>query len=109
MSTISSHVLDTSTGKPGKGIEAILFVSQDNGWKEISKNKTNDDGRISDFGIDAGKGIYKMRFESGKYFSEKNLVRFYPYTEIVFEVEDGQHYHIPLLLSPFGYTTYRGS
>lgn len=112
MSQITTHVLDTSSGKPAKGIEITLFQSESQGWKEIAKGITNTDGRISDLIKVAEalkKGVYKMKFEVSEYFQQNKQQHFYPYVEIVFEINSEEHYHIPLLLNPFGYTTYRGS
>src|ERR1700761_1312632 len=98
MSGISTHVLDTSTGRPASGINVLLF--RDN--EQISSGATDHDGRIKTFGISVNRGVYRLLFEiSGA---------FYPDISISFIVSDpSAHYHIPLLVSPFGYTTYRGS
>ncbi len=112
MSVITTHVLDTSSGKPGAGINISLHFFKDNNWEIFAEGKTDSDGRIKDLlkaGTIPGKGIYKMKFESGIYFKSKGLRNFYPYVEIIFEIDSDEHYHIPLLLSPFGYSTYRGS
>lgn len=112
MSQITTHVLDTSSGKPAPGINIKLYYSENQNWKSLAEGVTNNDGRIIDLLSEnekLKKGIYKMIFETGFYFSQKKLKCFYPYVEIVFEISDEEHYHIPLLLSPFGYTTYRGS
>ena len=79
---------------------------------EIARGQTNEDGRIANLLNEdkiLQKGIYKMRFETKLYFDQKGMATFYPYVEIVFDIQTGEHYHIPLLLSPFGYSTYRGS
>ncbi|MCB9230657.1 MAG: hydroxyisourate hydrolase [Bacteroidia bacterium] len=113
MITISTHVLDTSSGKPGAGIETLLrYQSAKGEWIEIAKGVTNADGRIPGFipeGTHLEKGVYRMLFQSGTYFSNQGIKTFYPYVMITFEISDESHYHIPLLLSPFGFTTYRGS
>lgn len=112
MSQITTHVLDTSIGKPAKGIEIKLFQKNNSDWKEIATGVTNSDGRIADLlekGKIAEKGIYKINLDVGNYFKEKKIKNFYPYVEIIFEIDSDGHYHIPLLLSPFGYSTYRGS
>jgi 5-hydroxyisourate hydrolase len=112
MSQITTHVLDTSIGKPAKGIEIKLFQKNNSDWKEIATGVTNSDGRITDLlekGIIAEKGIYKINLGVGNYFKEKKIKNFYPYVEIIFEIDSDEHYHIPLLLNPFGYSTYRGS
>ncbi|CAN5175939.1 hydroxyisourate hydrolase [soil metagenome] len=112
MSQLTSHVLDTTTGKPAKEITAVLYYGENDEWKEIRRGITNDDGRIKDlFGTTENLtyGIYKMRFETKDYFDKKQIKTFYPFVEIIFEIDSKEHYHIPLLLNPFGYTTYRGS
>jgi len=110
---ITTHILDTSTGKPASGISVTLFFQNDkSGWNEIASGVTNSDGRIPDI-LQEEKiletGIYKITFQTKKYFEEKKTKSFYPFIEIIFEISNEEHYHIPLLLSPFGYSTYRGS
>ena len=111
---ISSHVLDTSTGLPASGI-TITFEKLDrtrNEWIFVTQQKANQDGRASGFLTwqQIQPMIYRMRFGIQDYFGAKNIETFYPYAEVVFEIKDPTaHYHIPLLLSPFGYSTYRGS
>ena len=112
MSQITTHVLDTSSGKPAEGIHIKLFFQNKEIWEKLADGITNKDGRIGDLlkdEIKLEKGIYKMEFETGSYFKEKNLKIFYPSVNIIFEIDSNEHYHIPLLLSPFGYSTYRGS
>ena|SRR5215471_16824368 len=107
---ITSHVLDTSIGKPAAGISAELFFQNGNDWISVAITQTNNDGRISEWlSKEPNAGIYKIRFDTKKYFEKKSVTSFYPYVEIVFEIKSDEHYHIPLLLSPFGYSTYRGS
>ena len=113
MSAITTHVLDVSRGRPAEGIIAVLEFRTHEGWKELARGSTNADGRIPDLlpkekSIDPG--LYRLTFELRSYVERSQTTGFYPYVPIVFEVKDStQHYHIPLLLSPFGYTTYRGS
>jgi 5-hydroxyisourate hydrolase len=112
MSQVTSHVLDTTTGKPAEGIRAMLYKGGNVEWTEITRGITNKDGRIpkllpTDEAVE--QGIYKIRFETKDYFDKNQIATFYPYVEIIFEVTSSEHYHIPLLLNPFGYTTYRGS
>jgi len=113
MSQITTHVLDTSIGKPAQGIDLTLSQLTDNQWKLLGGGTTNSDGRVGDLlpdTITLAAGRYKVLFVTEQYFQDQNVAAFYPYAEIVFDIEgDGQHYHIPLLLSPFGYSTYRGS
>ena len=108
---LTTHVLDTSKGKPAEGITVILYLGGNDQWTEIARTKTNVDGR-SPGAVnrdDLQQGIYKLRFETKDYFDKWQIETFYPYVEIVFEVGDAEHYHVPLLLNPFGYSTYRGS
>ncbi|MBC7826983.1 MAG: hydroxyisourate hydrolase [Chitinophagaceae bacterium] len=112
MSQITTHILDTTAGKPADGITIILYAGQNDEWTEMSRGKTNNDGRITDLLKKdewLQKGIYKLRFETKDYFDKKLVETFYPYVEIIFEIQSIEHYHVPLLLNPFGYSTYRGS
>lgn len=112
MSQITTHILDTTKGKPAQGVTIILYQDKNNAWTEIAKGITNADGRIPDLlkkDILLQKGIYKIKFEVKEYFSKDQIATFYPYVEIVFDINTSEHYHIPLLLNPFGYSTYRGS
>ena len=112
MSRITTHILDTTKGKPVEGVTIILYGGENDEWTELSRGITNTDGRIADLvdKIDLlHYGIYKMRFETKDYFDKQQVKTFYPYVEIIFEIEPDQYYHVPLLLNPFGYSTYRGS
>jgi 5-hydroxyisourate hydrolase len=112
MSQLTTHILDTTKGKPAKGVTIILFRDQMDQWKEIAKGITNSDGRITDLlkkDILLSHGTYKIRFETKEYFDKQGIDTFYPYVEIVFDITAKEHYHIPLLLNPYGYSTYRGS
>jgi len=104
--------LDTVSGLPAVNVEATLLKWIPGTWEIIETRTTNEDGRMGHF-IDCEKfseGVYKMVFNTKPYFEAQNVTTFYPYVEIVFEVKNNaSHYHIPLLLSPYGYTTYRGS
>ena len=109
---ITSHILDTTKGTPAAGVTIILYRGGNDEWNEIARGVTNEDGRTkdllsSDFNLQTG--IYKMRFETKDYFDKTSTATFYPYVEIVFDLQALKHYHIPLLLNPFGYSTYRGS
>lgn len=111
--TLSTHVLDTATGQPAAGMEIRLEAFENDGFRRIGGGTTNDDGRVKDF-LDAGEGLpagmYRMRFETGRYHAKLGVQGFYPYVEVAFELgANGQHYHVPLLISPFGFSTYRGS
>lgn len=112
MATLSTHVLDTALGRPAAGLGVTLQVLDGGAWRELSRGATDADGRIAKHllapdGI--GPGTYQLIFESGAYLSRAHGKGFFPYAPIVFEVTEDQHYHVPLLLSPFGLATYRGS
>ncbi len=112
MSQITTHVLDTASGKPAAGIKIALYQSDGNGWRPLAEGITNTDGRIAGLlpkHLVLHAGVYKMEFLVKDYFDRQGLSGFYPYVPIIFEISSAEHYHIPLLLSPFGYTTYRGS
>ena len=110
MSNITTHVLDTSIGKPASGIEVVLELKQDE-WTQIGAGSTNDDGRIADLTSDPiVAGHYRISFALTSYFEAQSVDAFYPAAHIEFIIKDpDQHYHVPLLLNPFGYSTYRGS
>ena len=112
MSQITTHVLDTSKGQPAIGIEIIFQASATGSWEEMGRGITDGDGRISDL-LPANQviapGKYRLVFKTGVYFSSQNTKTFYPQVTIEFETTDSSHYHVPLLLNPFGYSTYRGS
>lgn len=114
MSAITTHVLDTARGRPAAGVPITLtFKKSSTHWVEIGSGKTDDDGRLRTLVAD-GKplqtGTYRITFDTGAYFAAQKTTGFYPEASIVFEVRDAsEHYHVPLLLQPFGYSTYRGS
>ncbi|MEW5798733.1 MAG: hydroxyisourate hydrolase [Bacteroidota bacterium] len=113
-SPITTHVLDTTRGTPAQGVTVSLeFQPSANKWEKIGSGTTNSDGRISDLLPDSHilqPGIYRITFETGKYFLSNKVASFYPYVQIVFKISDTtNHYHVPLLLNPYGYSTYRGS
>jgi 5-hydroxyisourate hydrolase len=111
-SPITTHVLDTAIGRPAAGVPVTLCRADDPSWQQIGAGITNADGRVTDL-LQPGSlraGVYKIRFDTGVYFQRSGTAAFYPWAEIVFTVDDpGGHYHVPLLLNPFGYSTYRGS
>ncbi len=112
MSQITTHILDTTKGKPAQDVTISLHQQQDSDWQKIAEGITNIDGRITDLlpkETTLPFGIYKMRFEVQPYFDASFTTSFYPFVEIVFNLNSEEHYHIPLLLNPFGYSTYRGS
>ena len=97
---------------PAKGICIKLKKQVENTWQTVSLGITNDDGRITDLlpaGIDLPSGHYQMCFDTKPYFDAQNKVSFYPKVVVDFNTFDQTHYHVPLLLNPFGYSTYRGS
>lgn len=110
---ISTHVLDTSRGQPAGGVPIALEVRSEGGaWKTIGRGTTDADGRarILSEGASVARAVYRLVFDTQAYYRAWNVESFYPEVQIVFEVRDpSQRYHVPLLLSPFGYSTYRGS
>lgn len=104
MTTLSTHVLDTEKGLPARGVELHLSRGAEEGWQRVAGGETDEDGRFGEFG-QLEPGTYRLVFETGMWGNS-----FYPFVAIVFQVEAGTgHLHVPLLLSPYGYTTYRGS
>ena len=111
-SQLTTHVLDTSVGRPGKDISIRLQIPVNGVWQTIAQSITNDDGRVGDLLPPQKKlahGNYKLVFDTGSYFAAQKIKGFYPEVEIQFIVFDEAHYHVPLLINPFGYSTYRGS
>ena len=109
---LSTHILDTALGRPVANVSLILSRQADDGWKEVGRGVTDADGRCRTLLGDAPleRTTYTLRFETAPYFAAQHVAPLYPYVEIVFAVaEPSQHYHIPLLLTANGYTTYRGS
>lgn len=108
MGTLSTHVLDTSLGKPAAGITVVLETVE---GQAIGDGITDGDGRVGTIGPERLEaGDYRLRFASGGYFAARGEVGFYPEVVVVFTIADAdQHYHVPVLLNPFGYSTYRGS
>lgn len=106
---ISTHILDTSLGHPAAGVSVKLEKKNGVSWITIASESTNNDGRIA-FNIPAEKGSYRLSFEIEAYFKKNKLAAFFPEASVVFQVEDtNRKYHVPLLLNPYGYSTYRGS
>jgi 5-hydroxyisourate hydrolase len=104
---ISTHVLDTSRGRPAAGVPVVLERRAGEGWETVGGGRTDADGRVDELAPSgAGEGRYRLTFDTGAYLE----TGFYPQVAVEFLVADGAgHHHVPLLLSPFGYTTYRGS
>ena len=112
MSQITTHILDTSRGLPAAGVKVQLLQQEDGRWILMTVGETNNDGRIGQWAdqSEVSAGQYKLVFDTAGYFSKCDVETFYPSVEILFLVtSDNQHYHVPLLLNPFGYSTYRGS
>ena len=110
--SISTHVLDTMRGTPAAGLDVALSRREPNGgWKEIGRSATDSDGRVRELTEDELEpGEYRLEFATQPYFERSGLSAFYPQVIVVFNLEDaGGHLHVPVLLSPFGYTTYRGT
>ncbi|WP_299168748.1 hydroxyisourate hydrolase [uncultured Arthrobacter sp.] len=110
-SHVTTHVLDTGTGRPAVGIAARLHRQAPDDWEEVAQGTTDDDGRITSLGPTALEaGTYRIDFETGPYFAATGTETFFPSVSLIFELTDpAQHYHVPLLISPFAYSTYRGS
>jgi len=111
--TLSTHVLDATTGRPAAGVEVRLERGGDGGWVPSGRGETGPDGRLrltGDGGAEFEPGVYRITFDSGAYFLARGSASFYPEVTITFEMTGrDEHYHVPLLLSPFAYSTYRGS
>ena len=106
---ISTHILDTSLGVTAQGVVVELAKYENEKWQEIASDKTNSDGRIV-FNCAPQAGVYRLKFKVEDYFLKNKITPFFIVTPVVFKIEDtSRKYHIPLLLNPFGYSTYRGS
>jgi 5-hydroxyisourate hydrolase len=109
--TLSTHVLDATSGRPAPNVALTLHRWAQTGWEPVGEGFTDDDGRcrtLAPSGLQAA--IYRLVFDTGAYFAASGQRGFYPEVSIVFEVtEPTRHHHVPLLLSPFAYSTYRGS
>ena len=112
MSAITTHILDISAGVPARGVGVTLERQTSEGWKVIGEGVTDDDGRLRDL-LSSDEilqiGNYRLNFETGNYFFDRQIDCFYPPVTVAFTVFVSSHYHVPLLLSPFSYSTYRGS
>jgi len=112
--TITTHVLDTARGEPAAGIPIVLEFKAPGGWERRGAGRTDADGRLRTL-IAGGSpplaaGVYRITFDTGAYFAARGVEGFYPEVSILFDVRDASaHYHVPLLVSPYGYSTYRGS
>ena len=113
MSAITTHVLDTSRGGPAAGVGVVLERSTNDTWTVVGRGDTDADGRQRSLMADGAPvlaGRYRLTFDTRRYFEGLGVRSFFPAIAVTFETTDGEsHYHVPLLLSPFGYSTYRGS
>ena len=106
MASLSTHVLDTTSGRPAAGLR-ITLESADG--SVLAEGLTDDDGRIGDLAADLAAEDHVLRFDTGAWFAAQGVAAFYPEVVVTFAVGHDEHYHVPLLLNPFGYSTYRGS
>ena len=107
MPSLSTHVLDTSVGRPAAGVRVIL---ESGTGTAVGQGVTDADGRIASIGPDPlSAGDYVLRFDTATYFRQRHVAGFYPEVAIAVSIEGDEHFHVPLLLNPFGYSTYRGS
>jgi 5-hydroxyisourate hydrolase len=114
MNALTTHVLDTARGRAAAGIGVVLDRRADDGqWDHVSRGHTDNDGRLRTLypaGEPLRPGVYRLTFDTQRYFDAHDVETFYPEVVVVFETAEGEaHYHVPLLLGPFGYTTYRGT
>jgi 5-hydroxyisourate hydrolase len=105
VATLSTHVLDTGSGRPATGVAVRLSSAAE----PLAEATTDADGRVSRLGGDLAPGDYVLRFATGDWFAAAGRDSFYPEIVVSFTIGDDDHYHVPVLLGPFGYTTYRGS
>ena len=110
---LSSHILDVSKGTPASGVIIKLekLDEKTNNWIKVDEKVTDKNGRITDFlkSDRSNIGIYKLTYFTADYFKRDSLESFYPFIEVVFQISDDSHYHVPITLSAFGYATYRGN
>jgi len=111
MTGITTHILDLTRGAPATGVAVTLEHAESDAWMVLGRAVTDADGRVRDaFATLPTAGRYRLTFTTGAYFAAQGVSAFHPEVSVVFEVKDAhQHHHVPLLLSPFGYSTYRGS
>lgn len=110
---LSSHILDVSKGMPAPGVTIKLekFNDAKKTWTSVEEKVTDKNGRVPDFlpNDKSNLGIYKLTYYTSEYFKNMNTESFYPWVEVVFELKDSEHYHVPITLSAYGYSTYRGN
>jgi 5-hydroxyisourate hydrolase len=111
--SVTTHVLDLGAGRPAAGVRVTLEFRDGGGWRRLGEGATDGDGRLSGLlGADRrlAAGAHRLVFDTGPWFAEQGVDAFYPEVSVVFQVVDAtQHFHVPLLLSRFGYSTYRGT
>jgi 5-hydroxyisourate hydrolase len=106
---ISTHILDTTKGMPASGVNIVLFKREGDSWIKLSDGQTNADGRLS-FDVPKVQGVYQLSFEVENYFKNIGSDHFFMNTPVIFKISNvDRKYHVPLLLNPYGYSTYRGS
>jgi 5-hydroxyisourate hydrolase len=106
MASLSTHVLDVSTGRPAAGLRVTLESAD---GSTLAEAVTDEDGRVGALADDLTAEDHVLRFDTGTWFAGRGTTAFYPEVAVTFTVGGDEHYHVPLLLSPFGYSTYRGS
>jgi 5-hydroxyisourate hydrolase len=106
MASLSTHVLDTSAGRPAAGLRVTLTSASGH---LVAEGVTDADGRIAPLAGDLAREDHRLTFDTGAWFAAQGATAFYPEVVVAFTVADDRHHHVPLLLSPFGYSTYRGS
>ena len=107
---ITTHVLDTATGKPATGMSVVLAMHRGSEWVRVASGHTDARGRLTTLteGVELGPGVYRLTFDTGTYYRDVDSL--FPEVQVIFKVRAaGEHLHVPLLVSPFGYTTYRGT
>ncbi len=113
MSAITTHILDTSRGRPAAGVSVLLEVEEGGRYVELGRGTTDEDGRLRSLlgdGVRPSVAVHRLSFEVAPYFAALGTPAFFPRVQITFAVTaPAEHHHVPLLLSPFGYSTYRGS
>lgn len=107
---ITTHVLDTALGRPAAGMSIVLEIHRTGDWVRLAAGRTDERGRLVAIaeGVPIGPGVYRLTFDTGSYHRSCDLKPFFPEVQVVFTMESDQHLHIPLLVSPFGYSIYKG-
>lgn len=110
VSHVTTHILDTGAGRPAADVAVVLYAQDSNGWSRLADSSTDADGRAKDLGPEElAPGTYRLNFSTGDYYARQGTATFFPEVDLIFQVTGAEHYHVPLLLSPFAYSTYRGS